>query len=112
MQILDKPSLLAEGSAGAKRNIFKQKPPEADASTSSCCWLYFAQNHALKVSCDSIHADSDTDGGWWWYYLSAVQFVYRTVKLNSFDSNIISFFYMNISLCAISLSRVLSGYSV
>ncbi|KAK6115627.1 hypothetical protein DH2020_007896 [Rehmannia glutinosa] len=30
-------SLLAEGSAGVKKNIFKQKPPESDASTSGCC---------------------------------------------------------------------------
>lgn len=37
MQILDTPSLVAEGSAGPKKNIFKQKPPEADASASSCC---------------------------------------------------------------------------
>lgn len=35
-QILDTPSLLAEGSAGVKKNIFKQKPPESDA-TSTCC---------------------------------------------------------------------------
>ncbi|KAG1328137.1 Ras-related protein RABC1 [Cocos nucifera] len=37
LKILDTPSLLAEGSAGVKKNIFKQKPPQADASTSSCC---------------------------------------------------------------------------
>ncbi|KAF3639050.1 Ras-related protein RABC2a [Capsicum annuum] len=36
-QILDTPSLLAEGSAGVRKNIFKQKPPETDASTSGCC---------------------------------------------------------------------------
>lgn len=36
-QILDTPSLLAEGSSGVKKNIFKQKPQESDASTSSCC---------------------------------------------------------------------------
>eukprot|EP00262_Sarcandra_glabra_P001586 TRINITY_DN1171_c0_g1_i1.p1 TRINITY_DN1171_c0_g1~~TRINITY_DN1171_c0_g1_i1.p1 ORF type:complete len:209 (-),score=35.96 TRINITY_DN1171_c0_g1_i1:327-953(-) len=36
LKILDTPSLLAEGSTGVKRNIFKQQPP-ADASTSSCC---------------------------------------------------------------------------
>lgn len=41
-QILDTPSLLAEGSSGLKKNIFKQKPPAAaDASTSSCCWFMF-----------------------------------------------------------------------
>ncbi|KAK6119244.1 hypothetical protein DH2020_047007 [Rehmannia glutinosa] len=34
---LETPSLLAEGSAGVKKNIFRQKPPESDASTSSCC---------------------------------------------------------------------------
>ncbi|XP_022869122.1 ras-related protein RABC1-like [Olea europaea var. sylvestris] len=36
LKILDTPSLLAEGSAGVKKNIFKQKPPESDA-TSTCC---------------------------------------------------------------------------
>lgn len=38
LQILDTPSLLAEGSAGVRKNIFRQKPPESDASTSGCCW--------------------------------------------------------------------------
>ncbi|GAB2232090.1 hypothetical protein Droror1_Dr00011112 [Drosera rotundifolia] len=37
LKILDTPSLLAEGSAGGKKNIFKQKPPQADGATSSCC---------------------------------------------------------------------------
>ncbi|KAF7840115.1 ras-related protein RABC1-like [Senna tora] len=37
LKILDTPSLLAEGSKGLKKNIFKDKPPQADASTSSCC---------------------------------------------------------------------------
>ncbi|GAB2283154.1 Ras- protein rabc1 [Dionaea muscipula] len=38
LKILDTPSLLAEGSAGGKKNIFKQKPPpQPDAATSSCC---------------------------------------------------------------------------
>ncbi|KAK6162988.1 hypothetical protein DH2020_002829 [Rehmannia glutinosa] len=37
LKILETPSLLAEGSAGVKKNIFRQKPPESDASTSSCC---------------------------------------------------------------------------
>lgn len=37
MKILDTPSLLAEGSSGVKKNIFKQKPQESDASPSSCC---------------------------------------------------------------------------
>lgn len=37
LKILETPSLLAEGSAGIKKNIFKQKPPEPDASTSGCC---------------------------------------------------------------------------
>jgi small GTP-binding protein len=36
LKILDTPSLLAEGSATVKRNIFKQKPPETVAS-SGCC---------------------------------------------------------------------------
>uniref|UniRef100_A0A803KX12 Uncharacterized protein n=1 Tax=Chenopodium quinoa TaxID=63459 RepID=A0A803KX12_CHEQI len=36
-KVLDTPSLLAEGSAGVKKNIFKQKPPEADESASGCC---------------------------------------------------------------------------
>ncbi|XP_058189422.1 probable protein phosphatase 2C 11 [Rhododendron vialii] len=35
LKILETPSLLAEGSTGGKRNIFKQKPPEPDASTSA-----------------------------------------------------------------------------
>ncbi|WMV26600.1 hypothetical protein MTR67_019985 [Solanum verrucosum] len=37
LKILDTPSLLAEGSAGVRKNIFRQKPPESDASTSGCC---------------------------------------------------------------------------
>ncbi|PNY01323.1 ras-related protein RABC1-like [Trifolium pratense] len=38
LKVLDTPSLLAEGSSGVKKNIFKQKPQESDASsTSSCC---------------------------------------------------------------------------
>ncbi|CAL5348513.1 hypothetical protein ACSBR2_029773 [Camellia fascicularis] len=38
MKILETPSLLAEGSSlSVKRNIFKQKPPVSDASTSGCC---------------------------------------------------------------------------
>lgn len=37
LKILDTPSLLADASSGVKKNIFKQKPPEADAAASSCC---------------------------------------------------------------------------
>ncbi|XP_044460017.1 ras-related protein RABC1 [Triticum aestivum] len=37
LKILDTPSLLADASSGAKRNIFKQKAPEADAAASGCC---------------------------------------------------------------------------
>ncbi|KAF5480590.1 hypothetical protein F2P56_001326 [Juglans regia] len=37
LKILDTPSLLAEGSKGMKKNIFKEKLPQSDASTSSCC---------------------------------------------------------------------------
>ncbi|KAA3479753.1 ras-related protein RABC1-like [Gossypium australe] len=37
LKILDTPSLLAEGSKGGKKNIFKQKPPQPDASASRCC---------------------------------------------------------------------------
>ncbi|CAL2256921.1 unnamed protein product [Prunus armeniaca] len=38
LKILDTPSLVAEGSKGMKKNnIFKEKPPQSDASTSSCC---------------------------------------------------------------------------
>ncbi|PON40734.1 hypothetical protein PanWU01x14_295270 [Parasponia andersonii] len=37
LEILETPSLLAEGSAGVKKNIFKEKPPQSDASTSGCC---------------------------------------------------------------------------
>ncbi|RHN69946.1 putative small monomeric GTPase [Medicago truncatula] len=36
LKILDTPSLLAEGSKGNKKNIFKDKP-QSDASTSGCC---------------------------------------------------------------------------
>ncbi|KAL5784266.1 hypothetical protein ACOSQ2_006658 [Xanthoceras sorbifolium] len=36
LKILDTRSLIAEGSKGVKKNIFKQKP-QADASTSGCC---------------------------------------------------------------------------
>ncbi|KAL5145944.1 Ras-related protein RABC1 [Glycine soja] len=36
LKILDTPSLLAEGSKGNKKNIFKDKPSQSDA-TSSCC---------------------------------------------------------------------------
>jgi small GTP-binding protein len=37
LKILDTPSLLAEGSSGGKKNIFKQKPPQADESAGGCC---------------------------------------------------------------------------
>ncbi|EPS65268.1 hypothetical protein M569_09510 [Genlisea aurea] len=37
LKILETPSLLAEGSSVVRKNIFKQKPPEANASSSSCC---------------------------------------------------------------------------
>ncbi|GMI78351.1 ARABIDOPSIS RAB GTPASE HOMOLOG C1, RAB GTPASE HOMOLOG 18-1, RAB GTPASE HOMOLOG B18 [Hibiscus trionum] len=37
LKILDTPSLLAEGSSGVKKNIFKQNPSESGATTSSCC---------------------------------------------------------------------------
>ncbi|CAK9142673.1 unnamed protein product [Ilex paraguariensis] len=37
LKILDTPSLLAEGSKVLKKNIFKQKPPQPDTSSSSCC---------------------------------------------------------------------------
>ncbi|XWS21717.1 hypothetical protein CRYUN_Cryun30bG0078600 [Craigia yunnanensis] len=37
LKILETPSLLAEGSSGVKKNIFKQNPPQNAASTSSCC---------------------------------------------------------------------------
>lgn len=52
MQVLDTPSLLAEGSKGVKKNIFKDKP-QSDASASGCCWSYFTRklhfkNHGLK----------------------------------------------------------------
>ncbi|XP_068647398.1 ras-related protein RABC1-like [Aristolochia californica] len=36
LKILDTSSLLAEGSSGVKKNIFKQKPPP-DPATSGCC---------------------------------------------------------------------------
>ncbi|GFY91293.1 hypothetical protein Acr_07g0014890 [Actinidia rufa] len=35
--ILETPSLLAEGSQGIKKNIFKEKQSQPDAATSSCC---------------------------------------------------------------------------
>lgn len=37
LKILETPSLLAEGSSGVKKNIFKENPPQNVASTSSCC---------------------------------------------------------------------------
>ncbi|MCH92004.1 ras-related protein RABC1-like [Trifolium medium] len=37
LKILDTPSLLAEGSKGVKKNMFKDKPPQSDASTGGCC---------------------------------------------------------------------------
>ena len=37
MKIVDTPSLLADASLGAKKNIFKQKAPEADAAASGYC---------------------------------------------------------------------------
>ncbi|NP_001183679.1 hypothetical protein Zm00014a_001968 [Zea mays] len=39
LKILDTPSLLADASSAgvSKKNIFKQKAPEADAATGSCC---------------------------------------------------------------------------
>ncbi|KAL3634794.1 Ras-related protein rabc1 [Castilleja foliolosa] len=37
LKILETPSLLAEGSSSVKKNIFKQKPPESDASAGGCC---------------------------------------------------------------------------
>ncbi|XP_037492851.1 ras-related protein RABC1 isoform X2 [Jatropha curcas] len=37
LKILDTPSLLTEGSKGLRKNIFTEKPPQSDASTSSCC---------------------------------------------------------------------------
>ncbi|XP_023007247.1 ras-related protein RABC1-like isoform X2 [Cucurbita maxima] len=37
LKILETPSLLSEGSKGVRKNIFKEKPPQLDASTSSCC---------------------------------------------------------------------------
>lgn len=46
-QILDTPSLLAEGSKGVKKNIFKEKPPPSDASTSGCCWYWGATQHSF-----------------------------------------------------------------
>ncbi|XP_019708400.1 ras-related protein RABC1 isoform X2 [Elaeis guineensis] len=37
LKILETPSLLAAGSTGVKKNIFTQKPPQADEYTSTCC---------------------------------------------------------------------------
>jgi Ras-related protein Rab-18 len=48
LQILDTPSLLADALSGAEKNIFKQKPPEADAAASNCCQL----NPSLPVDDD------------------------------------------------------------
>ncbi|KAK7410893.1 hypothetical protein VNO78_02098 [Psophocarpus tetragonolobus] len=36
LKILDTPSLLAEGSKGIKKNIFKDKPSQSNATTSCC----------------------------------------------------------------------------
>lgn len=49
IQILDTPSLLAEGSKGVRKNIFKEKPPQSDAATSSCCWSWkFCQTSGIS----------------------------------------------------------------
>ncbi|XP_061966661.1 probable protein phosphatase 2C 11 [Populus nigra] len=49
LKILETPSLLAEGSSGVKKNIFKQKPPE-DVTTSSCCsWIELNILLQLKI---------------------------------------------------------------
>ncbi|KAG2389938.1 hypothetical protein LR48_Vigan07g227700 [Vigna angularis] len=37
MKILETPSLLAEGSSGGKKNIFKQKAQNSDATSGGCC---------------------------------------------------------------------------
>lgn len=37
LKILETPSLVAEGSSGVKKNIFKQNPPQSGAATSGCC---------------------------------------------------------------------------
>ncbi|XP_011657439.1 ras-related protein RABC1 isoform X2 [Cucumis sativus] len=37
LKILDTPSLLADGSTGLKKNIFKEKPPETTTSAGGCC---------------------------------------------------------------------------
>ncbi|XP_058764950.1 ras-related protein RABC1-like [Vicia villosa] len=37
LKILDTPSLIAEGSKGVKKNIFKDKELQSDGATSGCC---------------------------------------------------------------------------
>lgn len=37
LKILDTPSLLADGAMVVKKNIFRNKPPQANESTGSCC---------------------------------------------------------------------------
>lgn len=50
MQILDTPSLLAEGSASVKKkNIFKQAQPQADTAASDCCWLLHHSQQNFNV---------------------------------------------------------------
>lgn len=48
-QILETPSLVAEGSAGVKKNIFKQKAPQSDESISGCCW--WGLKLRIKIEC-------------------------------------------------------------
>ncbi|KAF6167185.1 hypothetical protein GIB67_029823 [Kingdonia uniflora] len=37
LKILDTPSLLADGSKGLKKNIFRENPPQTAEATSGCC---------------------------------------------------------------------------
>ncbi|KAA8546496.1 hypothetical protein F0562_002765 [Nyssa sinensis] len=66
LKILDTPSLVAQGSTGVKKNIFKQKPPEPDASTMDFPSFHFQQQknlHCLTVVQGSGLLSSRRDSG-------------------------------------------------
>lgn len=78
MQILETPSLLAEGSSGVKKNIFKQKPSQ-DVPTSNCCswWLHTIVLAALVEDITSFFLLSST----YMIILGKWNITYRLAKL-------------------------------
>lgn len=52
-QILDTPSLLSEGSSGVKKNIFKENPPQNDASTTGCCSSWWNSYYSYDFLCST-----------------------------------------------------------